>query len=584
MNKVGSRRSIIFALVFVIIGFVLSQIINQAYLTQVFLTKSGKTQKGVINKVNELSLNPSLTSDINVKDETNHIQSGVTNSKVIELKDILALESEFSQYQLAYQHAATLNESLTKAMIIKIKALTDKHASAGLAPIYFGRYVTIDADNAVKFYLSEYTGSNNRALLHEIFHQWAIIDPSLASLGVEQLYPEKIKYDIIFSMVSHFFFKNSSEIQNLANMLPINLKERLRATVARNKGSEAYFYYYLQMDKTNKNRRQGLFSALHDWAQKDPLAALEHVQYLADSNEKRSAESAILRYLMNKDLTASIDLAIKLDKQGSKRRQNRLSQLLSRIAQTNGEQAMLLADENKKYLSRSDKSNILASWATKDPVAAIDYWRNNQNSINKNQSYSLINAYAQAFPLKALDLVDEFNLENHMIDNITSMIARDRPEIAEQLLVSQENTVYRNKLITSIINVKAREDLKAAKDWLQQFEGEEIYKNANNQLMGEWINQDPAGAASELSFDSSNSSYLLNSLINSWYDKESSGVNAWVMALDNTQVRDRALEILIQQVKQYDHQQALSLLNEISDEHLAMRIENQIKDQYSNRL
>jgi len=579
MNKVASLRSIIFALLFVFIGFVSSQIINQTLLTQNLSTKIDKTQKNVINKVNELSVSSSLTLATKEESDANFLQPAIAKSKVIELKDILALRSEFSQYQMAYQHAATLNESQTKAMIIKIGALTDKHASAGLAPIYFGRYVTIDADNAVKFYLSEYSESNNRGLLYEIFHQWAILNPALASQGVKQLYPEKVKYDIIFSMVSHFFFRNSADIQNLANTLPRDLKERLKSTVARNKGSEAYFYYYLKMDKNDKKRRQGLLSALHNWAQKDPLAALEHVQYLTDSNEKRSAESAILRYLMKKDLTASIDLAIKLDKQGSKRRQNRLSQLLSRIAQTNGEQAMLLADENSKNLSRSDKSNILASWASKDPVAAIEYWRNNQNSINKNQSYSLINAYAQAFPLKALDLVGEFNLETHMIDNITSMIARDSPEIAEQLLFSQENTVYRNKLITSIINVKAREDLKMAKNWLQQFEGEEIYKNANNQLLGEWINQDPAGAAGELIFDPSNSNYLLNSLINSWYDKDSSAVNAWVMALDNTQVRDRALELLIQQVKQYDHQQALSLLDEISSEHLAMRIENQIKAQ-----
>lgn len=174
--------------------------------------------------------------------------------------------------------------------------------------------------------------------------------------------------------------------------------------------------------------------------------------------------------------------------------------------------------------------------------------------------------------------VDVDHLPEQVRAAIASNFARTQPEQARQFLQALAPGRQRDQLIVGIVGQKAQTDIAEAQLWLAQIDGEGSYQKARQQLMYQWISQDPAAAAADvIDVDPpDHRGAYLSHLVNSWYARDPVAATQWVLSLSSDPLRDKALYSLIPRIASYNIEQAQSLLEQVSEPSMVQQIEQQL--------
>lgn len=512
-------------------------------------------------------------NDINTTIEPAHHPEQALQHRLA-VKDIIKLPTEFTQYNATYALAATLDEARVIQQLQTVAQLSDIHAVVGLSRILFSRYIDLSAERTVAYFFDHYgSHEQHKSLILQIYHEWAFINPQAAAKSVAALENKDYQQEIILSLVSAPVFEQYNEVQLLAELLPPNLQQHARYLVMKNQGYEKSFDYYLSLSSRDPTRRNGLRSAIYDWARKDPLEALAQLSRLDDTVNVNDIQTMVLSMMAKNDGQAAIEQAVKLDI--ANKNNKLLERVLQTIASRDGRQAFELAEAHQGSLNNNIRMNLLARWAESDPKAAVSYWQDNLGLVNKQDAFGIATAYAAKFPEEALAWANEVELPKHVVQNmVQSFVDRDLNGAQNYLqnLISPDN---RSDFIAAIVQQKSRNDLKEAQQWLEQFENEPGYAKANDHLMHNWINQDPQTAAAEVLTTPQGEKYI-NSLVHSWYRADPQSTRQWVLSINSDSLRDQALSVLIAKVVGNNRGLAEDLLNEVSSAQILRNIEQRI--------
>ena len=519
----------------------------------------------------------------NAPGETRTVESIPANNAITNLQAIVKLPSEFAQYSATYAIAQNLNEAQVMARLGQARQLADTHDVVGLSRIFFSRYVELNGQRASDYFFEHFGAQEQyKSLLLEIYHEWAFLDPEATAANIRKLTQADFQQDIILSLVGAPVFSHSNEVQLLAKLLPPNLQQYAQYAVIRNQGHEQAFRYFLALDKSDPQRRAGLRRAFYDLAKQDPVAALSYLPELDNAEDVRNYQVMVISMLAKTDGEMAVEQAIKLDGDSRNKSNKLLVTALEQIAASDGQKAFELAQTHKALLDNKINMRLLSGWARNDPRAAAGYWQHNLGLTNKENVHGLASSYAEKYPQEAYEWAQDLKLPKHILRMMVNTFARNDLSQAQSYLqnssADNQSVEQRSLFISSIAELKSRDDIKGARQWLDQFENEKGYLQAKDQLMNNWIHQDPQGAAGEVLFDEQKERYI-GSLVQSWYSSDPQSTQQWVLSIEGDVLRDQALAILIPKVAQNDAALAEDLMQTVVDEQVLKNLQRRLVNQ-----
>ncbi len=545
-----------------------------------YLTSNKTADKEPNTASKEISQSTNRVGSMSTKTETYHIQEVQTVlPENIDIHALLKLKSEFSQYKAMYLFSSELTEFDTIKYLKQVKQLDDDHAITGLSKILFSRFVEINGEHAVNYFFDSYAGQEQyKSLIFEIFHEWAFYEPGKTALSVENIENKQLQHEVILSLITASVFEYVPDIQQLADLLPTNLKLHAEHTKVMNRGYIRAFEYYLTLDKNDPKRNDGIRRAMYKWALVDPITALLRVNDLDDKQHIENIQTMIISMLANSDSQLAVEQAILLDSLDDKKNNKRLMLVIEQIASKNGKQAFEYALAHKDLLGDKANMRILSNWAQKDPRAAAQYWQDVLGLNKKREAYGIAMSYADKYPQEAFEWAYSLNLPNNILLSMANSFARNDLTQAKQYFQTIDSPKQRAALLTSIVQHMSGSDIREARQWLLQFEDEKGFAVANDRLIHNWIRQDPAGVAADYIINDTKNTKYINALIHSWYNTEPDNTRYWVMSLEPGKLRDQALSTLILKIGRDNLDLAFDLLKSVSDEHTYRNLEAKLQN------
>jgi hypothetical protein len=514
---------------------------------------------------------------LNIDNSPIVVQPALAAYSLKDIAQIIKLPGEFAQYSHTYQLAAQLNEAQLVSRLQTVRGLADIHDVIGLSKVLLSRYVQMAPQKATAYFFAHY-GSHpqHTMLIQEVYHEWAFVDPAAAASHVEGLTGEQHQEDIILSLVGAPVFANEPQIQQLSDLLSPQLQQQAQYIAIRNQPHEDAFRAFLLLPKGDPKRHSGLRRTLFDWARKDPKAVLAHLNELDNPGDVREYQRMVISVLARNDAQQAIEEALKLDAQKPGKNRELLMMALEQVALKDGKQAFELANDYPQLMDNKVKMQLLASWARNDPRAAVEYWQNDLAMVNKDNAYSIADAYAQKYPQEALQWASNSNLPKHILRTVGNIFARKDLAQAQNYLTSVQAPEQRQLLIAAIAQQKSQLDIDDARQWLSQFENESGYTRANEQLMHTWIEQDPEAASAQILYEEKGHQYV-TSLVHSWYRSDPQSTRLWIVSIDDNGLRDKALTALIPKVIISNTNLAEDLLKNVTNPGIRRSLQKQIE-------
>ncbi|MFB3083558.1 MAG: hypothetical protein ACE1Z4_08910 [Gammaproteobacteria bacterium] len=340
---------------------------------------------------------------------------------------------------------------------------------------------------------------------------------------------------------------------------------------------EQAFYRVMALPGSDPERSAGLHRIIEKWMHQDPVAALHQIQQIGNHREKQNLTLKVFRSWAKTDAEQALQEAINLDNGNG----YYISTVLMSVSGTDGQRAMELAMLNRQWLQPHTIGQILSSWAYSEPRAAIKFYQENIDNPNHNETMGIATEYARHFPENAYRWAEQTGLDDKVFANMGKVFAREQPQRAEQFLVSIRPGVARDSLISSITHQKGQLNAEEAYNWLSQFSEEPGYSSAKNNLIYQWINQDPSSVAELITSGSDRlEDSQISFFVSSWHYRNPDAVADFVLYLPRGDLRNTALTQLIYTTSRTDINMANSLINEISNESIRNEVENELSTRY----
>ncbi len=270
------------------------------------------------------------------------------------------------------------------------------------------------------------------------------------------------------------------------------------------------------------------------------------------------------------------------------RRARMIRELLGKLAESNPEEALLLA-ANIGSLRETEQARraILEVWGRQDPQAALNWAA--QALVNETldsrraqivaiySGYGLSNpeaAFSSALALPTNNRAEQ-RIQNSALEAvIEAQIQNGGLELAKQQVEQLEAGPIKDRLLREMVDEWAGFDPAAAAAYVQAM-GDAASARIKESLVGEWAESDPAAAAawlSQQSFDENTIGRASAAIIREWTRYDMAASAEWLNSLPSSPELDRAVMSYTFRAAQEDPANAMSWAESINNDGMRTRM------------
>lgn len=410
------------------------------------------------------------------------------------------------------EEALRLRESLSNS--------TDR--SDALTAIFVG---ASEVDPAGAFALLKKTAEAGPQHYHEVFDNWAEMDPVTAArmaLTIEA----------------------SAERREALKIVGQEWAER---------DPEAVLDWVSDTDLSAYERETIRNSALNAYARRDAKAAMALLETL-DSTTRNRVLPNVVRELIEEDPSAASEWLRRAPEGFSKYRV--INEVGYVFANEAPEMALDLAREIPELKERV-LGNAFRSLASKDLETAMqlaEEWRTDPEY--RNIAVQIASSFSESDPEAALNWASglEEEVKHAAMSSVIMNLARDEPLVAvdhlEKMGLAMDDPIYRNSL-NNIVSTWAREDPVSAAEWLTTLPESSVRDSAVGDIADRWARIDPVSASE------------------------------WIGSLNAGPGRDQAAHRLVNRIQREDPEMAAAWASSIGEENLRNNALHNVFSQWS---
>ena len=397
--------------------------------------------------------------------------------------------------------------------------------SSALRSIFVG---ASEIDPAGAFALLKRTDEANPQLYHEVFDNWAEMDPTTAARTALTVTKPAERREALKIIAKEWAERDPKALFDWISNDGLNTLERetMRNEAMgayANRDAKAAMEMLEGMDAGVRNR--ALPSVVRELVEQDPQAAADWLRTAPDSFAKYKAIEENSWRFANEAPGLAIDLAQEIPEM----RERTLSSAFSTLAQQDFDSAMAKADDWK---DSPDYQNIMQSiasgYSSKNPEEALE-WANT---------------------------LDDADIRNSAISNAISRLSGEDPNLAlkelDGLGLSTDDTTYQNS-IRNVASSWARIDPVSASEWIDTLPDENLQSNAIQSVADRWARIDPVSASE------------------------------WIGGLNEGPARDQAASTLVRRIQRDDPESAAIWAGSIGDESIRNNTLNSVFSNWMQR-
>ncbi|MEM6601896.1 MAG: hypothetical protein AAF649_10965 [Verrucomicrobiota bacterium] len=233
---------------------------------------------------------------------------------------------------------------------------------------------------------------------------------------------------------------------------------------------------------------------------------------------------------------------------------------------------------------RSDsREDILRVWASSEPQAAFEWLESQMGLIPDGEYHRLFDDAMRGYAdLDLTQAIDYFNTLSNTLDErqtrrglneiVESMIQQGKLAEATDLLGQLDDPDIRQEAAEELMSELAEVDLNQALGLLESYQGSEFYGSMQRELVEEWARNDPAQAAAYISSTvapGNDFSDMASQVVRNWDDL--AAASEWLLQYDPSPELDRPTMTLVFRAGRDDPAGALSWASSVTDERMQNR-------------
>lgn len=206
---------------------------------------------------------------------------------------------------------------------------------------------------------------------------------------------------------------------------------------------------------------------------------------------------------------------------------------------------------------------LLSAWARIDPIAALDYAKENTGSPFARQT--ILASWATSDPDAALRWAEanhEGEGANPWLVGVIRGIAAADPGRATDIMLSMPFSRERGAALSAVLPKILEQGPDAARDWVTGIDDEKLREGAMARIAERLASVDPKGTAEWLAANPGDAARRsMDNVLSAWVKEDQSAAVAYFQQLPTGETRSNALRGIVNSVAMNDPQQAANLLD-----------------------
>lgn len=474
---------------------------------------------------------------------------------LLEARDTTGLQR--SRETLAFVDSVAASDFA--ARLDEIFAQRKGSKGADLISGIYERWVKLDAAAALR-HAENLEGKDRKAALSSVLSHWAKEEPRKVLAWIEANGGNEGLQSPVSAALRQIGRKNPLEAIELLESNPL-----LRGG-GRSFGSDGKVYNWSPVDP-------GFLYQI--WAETDPAAAAARAVEITDNNQRYSSITSVAREWATRDPAAAWRWAGTLTRPNE---QENISESIIATVMADGDTRQAVAfletmPDGKPRTAALGK--IALTLAMSDPAGALDFLRKNVRTSGDEEAYSgVLSHWSRTDPDRAIETalaMESGKVRSASLVSIIHEVANRDAAAAFKMLERIDPEEWQD-MSYSIAYHLAQKDPKGAFAWAQSIPDEETRSNALSNVLNSWAQRDPVQACEQVKLITdpksrdralqsalSNWSYqdavsamtwairnldekqqlniIPNSLISSWTKQDRAGVQEWISALPEGDLR-----------------------------------------------
>jgi hypothetical protein len=321
------------------------------------------------------------------------------------------------------------------------------------------------------------------------------------------------------------------------------------------------------MDNSKGATRDGsLFSVVHQWASRDPDAALAWATSATfkSARERSQAMSSIMSQIAQNDPDRALKLV--LESTDPRFQRDAISSVFNGMVQKDPKAALEAAKRLPPSLRRQAESSAFSQWHSNDPEAAFEYVKSLKPSAENRRLCEVIGSHTYNLDPEQMEERGRWLLQNGVgresqwaLRNIAGNLAQSDVNRAIAFAQTLPAGDTQRDAISSAVSHWANNDPKAAADWVKAAGNAPGVNSWAQSVASQWAESDPAAAfafANSLS-NSDARRNSLSSVLGQWAEVDPATAAARAVTLPDDQ-RPNAVQQVANRWAQNDPDAALS--------------------------
>lgn len=419
---------------------------------------------------------------------------------VAQLVDVLALGSSFARGEALYALSGRMDVEGVQALIIEAQTLPRVNDKRDALVVLFQRYAELDPGPALAFLRSNNL-HNDMGLVATIFGSWAESDLAGALDAVHGIANVTMMQVAADAVIETWRNLDPEVARKLLNDMPQRYNPS--GAIARQVADAAHYDPVVALgDALNLPQAQARAETVAEigrlWARKNPQAAMEYGQTLADSHARQLFLQGVLGEwtLADPDSAMAAIIAMKPGRLRHPLRITALDRLITR------DPARALEWAGRFEHNRPGRTvytmHVLRKWAIADPTAAAARLAGLPRDARVNLVEVIASNYARSDPAQALAWVDRLGSEAELSQALPAAVravAERDPDMAMNFLLNRKASPARSNAISVLIaHMADNGNASQASTYLDYLTDDAARAQAIGAVANNWSIDDPHAA------------------------------------------------------------------------------------------
>lgn len=343
----------------------------------------------------------------------------------------------------------------------------------------------------------------------------------------------------------------------------------------------------IQSTLTGQSREGSLSTVISNWIRSDFDAASTYISSMTP-HERNTIINRISYSLGDSDTDPEVAIAWVMENAGGRARSDSMRSIIDRLSQKDPGKAMEMLDSIPYGQAYSNAVRSLASnWARQDPESAYSWIDSLPQGPERENAFRSFAGRAAELDADRAFLITtqmpEGQERTNMLNQIASAKAKSDPQATANWVMSFPDENLRNSAMRNVVYAWAERDPRAAAQYLQT-SGANLKDDTYNQLATRWAQNDPYAAADwALTLPEDKAGRAIGGVANSWLDHDMYAASEWVSTLPQGNVRQKAVESLVNKVYRVEPDAAFDWALELENENQRKNATRRIAYEWKKR-